>query len=113
MSTQTAAIPEVHGLDLDPHTRCRHYHTEKDVIAMKMRCCGAYYACIDCHTALAGHPAEVWPENEWQTPAVLCGVCKTELSIHEYLDSNSCCPHCQAAFNPGCRNHYHLYFEQP
>lgn len=105
------ATPAVHGLDLDANTRCRHYHSEKDVIAIKMRCCEAYYACIDCHASLAGHAAAVWPQSECQTPAVLCGVCKTELSIDEYLNANNRCPRCQAAFNPGCRNHYHLYFE--
>jgi len=104
-------MPAVQGLDLDANTRCRHYRSERDIIAIKMPCCGAYYACIDCHASLAGHPATVWPQSEWQTPAVLCGVCQTELSILEYLGSDNRCPHCHAAFNPGCRNHCHLYFE--
>jgi uncharacterized CHY-type Zn-finger protein len=106
-----AVVPNVHGLDLDASTRCRHYHGAADVIAIKMRCCGIYYACIDCHQALAGHAATVWPLTGWDTKAVLCGVCRTELSIHAYLSSGNRCPHCEAAFNPGCRNHYHLYFE--
>jgi uncharacterized CHY-type Zn-finger protein len=33
------------------------------------------------------------------------------LSIHEYLACGNTCPTCQAAFNPGCANHYPLYFE--
>jgi uncharacterized CHY-type Zn-finger protein len=112
---KTAVVPAVVnpiiGLDLDANTRCRHYHGATDVIAIKMQCCGTYYACIDCHRALAGHAASVWPQSEWDTKAVLCGVCQTELSIHEYLSSGNCCPRCEAAFNPGCRSHYHLYFE--
>jgi len=103
----------VQGVDLDPNTRCRHYHGPTDVVAIKMRCCETYFACIECHAALAGHPAEVWPRGRWQEKAVLCGVCGTELSVLEYLDSGYRCPHCAAHFNPGCRNHYHLYFEMP
>jgi uncharacterized CHY-type Zn-finger protein len=102
----------VRGVDLDPNTRCAHYHTAADVIAIKMRCCETYYACIDCHIALAGHPPEVWPRSEWHGRAVLCGVCGTEMTIHEYMDSGNRCPSCSAPFNPGCRNHYHLYFQE-
>jgi uncharacterized CHY-type Zn-finger protein len=101
----------VRGVELDSATRCRHYHGPSDIIAIRMRCCGSYYACIDCHFELVGHPAAVWPRDEWQTPAVLCGLCKAELSVREYMDCGSTCPRCRAAFNPGCRNHYHLYFE--
>jgi uncharacterized CHY-type Zn-finger protein len=106
-----SAVPAVCGIDLDPNTRCLHYHGPTDVIAIKMQCCQTYYACIDCHATLAGHPAKVWPHTKWDSKAVLCGVCRNELTIQEYLDSNNRCPNCAAAFNPGCRNHYHLYFE--
>jgi uncharacterized CHY-type Zn-finger protein len=106
-----AIRPEVQGIDLDPDTRCLHYRGPADIIAIRMKCCDTYYACIDCHTALAGHPAAVWPRSQWNRKAVVCGVCATELSVTEYLESGNICPHCGAAFNPGCRNHYHLYFE--
>jgi len=102
--------PEVRGLDLDPQTRCLHYHSPLDVIAIKMKCCGVYYACKDCHVAMADHPINVWPNAEFDQPAVLCGACKRELTIREYLQSDSRCPHCHAAFNPACANHYHFYF---
>jgi len=101
----------VRGVDLDPNTRCLHYRSAADVIAVKMRCCETYYACIDCHRSLAGHAAKVWPLIEWHCKAVLCGVCRTEMSVIEYLESGNRCPGCAAPFNPGCRNHYHLYFE--
>ena len=103
--------PEVRGVDLDPETRCAHYHKPVDMIAIKMKCCGVYYACKDCHEALAGHAMEVWPQSEWDHPAVLCGACGTELSIREYLECGNQCPACGAGFNPGCRNHSHFYFE--
>jgi uncharacterized CHY-type Zn-finger protein len=111
MTTTSAHIP-LHGIDLDPSTRCAHYHGPTDIIAIKMRCCEIYYACIDCHRALAGHPAEVWPRSEWRRKAVRCGVCGTEMTVLEYIDSGNRCPACTAPFNPGCRNHYHLYFEE-
>ncbi len=103
--------PAVLGQDLDPQTRCAHWHSPLDVIAIKMRCCEAYYACRQCHDELADHPAAVWPRAEWDRPAVLCGVCGHELSVRAYMDCGNQCPACGAAFNPGCRSHYHLYFE--
>ena len=103
--------PAVLGLELGPQTRCAHWHSPLDVIAIRMRCCGDYYACRDCHDTLADHPARVWPIGEWDQPAVLCGVCGGELSVRQYLDCGNVCPGCGAGFNPGCRLHYHLYFE--
>ena len=102
----------VHGLNLDPESRCLHYHGPTDIIAIRMRCCGFYYACKDCHLALADHPIEVWPRSHWDAAAILCGACRHELSIRDYLSSGHQCPACNAAFNPACRNHYRLYFEQ-
>ena len=104
---------EVRGLNVDSQSRCVHYHSPLDIVAIKMKCCGTYYACKDCHDALANHAIEPWLESEWDTPAILCGSCGAELTITGYLNSNSRCPYCQAAFNPGCRKHYHFYFAVP
>ena len=109
----SSTTPEVHGLNLDPQTRCLHYHGPTDIVAIKMKCCATYYACKDCHDALAGHPIEVWPESEWGQKAILCGSCRAELTISAYLRCNSTCPHCHDAFNPRCRNHHHFYFANP
>jgi uncharacterized CHY-type Zn-finger protein/RimJ/RimL family protein N-acetyltransferase len=103
--------PLVHGIDVGDETRCAHWRSALDVVAIKMKCCAIYYACKDCHDALAGHVAEVWPRAEWAEPAVLCGVCGYEMSVRIYLDCANVCPACAAPFNPGCRNHYHYYFE--
>ena len=103
--------PSVRGIDLDSETRCAHWRTPLDIIAIKMKCCGIYYACKDCHDALADHPAQVWPQSEWNQKAVLCGACKAELRIRDYLECENVCPACGARFNPGCRYHYHYYFE--
>jgi uncharacterized CHY-type Zn-finger protein len=102
--------PEVRGIDLDAQTRCAHYRTPLDILAIKMKCCGIYYACKDCHDALADHPIEVWPQSEWPRPAVLCGACGCEMTIEQYMASGYQCPTCGAAFNPGCRKHYQFYF---
>jgi uncharacterized CHY-type Zn-finger protein len=107
------ATPDVRGLNLDPQTRCLHYHSPLDIIAIKMRCCGLYYACKDCHNALANHPIEPWPQSEWHHQAILCGACRAELTISAYHQSNSRCPTCHAPFNPACRNHHHFYFAVP
>ena len=56
--------PTVFGGGLDPQTRCVHYNTQLDVIAIAMKCCGTYYACKDYHNALAGHALQTWPRAE-------------------------------------------------
>jgi uncharacterized CHY-type Zn-finger protein len=41
----------------------------------------------------------------------LCGACKNQLTILQYLACGHKCPFCGAAFNPNCAGHYHLYFD--
>jgi uncharacterized CHY-type Zn-finger protein len=101
---------QVYGLELDPQTRCAHWHSARDIVAIRMKCCGRYYACKDCHDALAGHPIERWPESEWDQKAIRCGACGAELAIHEYLKAPDACTRCAALFNPNCRLHHHFYF---
>ncbi len=103
--------PMVRGIDLDAQTRCVHYHSAADIVAIKMKCCGVYYACRDCHVALAGHAIAVWPTGEWEERAVLCGACGVEMTIRQYLDCEARCLGCGVGFNPGCRKHNHFYFE--
>lgn len=105
-----AKRPRVLGVELDPSTRCVHYHGELDIIAIKLRCCGEFYACKECHDALADHGVLPWPRDEYGTRAVLCGACGTELTISEYLASGYHCPACGAGFNPRCSAHHHFYF---
>lgn len=102
----------IKGKIVDDETRCRHYHSPLDVIAIKFKCCNEYYPCFECHQESVSHEAKVWYREEWHVKAILCGVCKQELTIQEYLNSNNLCPHCNAAFNPKCSLHHHLYFEK-
>ena len=102
--------PTVYGLELDFQTRCSHWNGLLDIIAIKMRCCATYYACRQCHDASEQHPVLVWPQDEWNESAVLCGACRQELTVNAYLACGSHCPRCGAGFNPGCQKHHHLYF---
>lgn len=38
-------MPKVYGSLIDTETRCRHYFTEEDIIAIKFKCCNKYYPC--------------------------------------------------------------------
>ena len=101
----------VFGKVVDDNTRCGHYHSPLDIIAIKFKCCDRYYPCYQCHEETADHPAQIWSKDEWDTKAILCGACKSELTINEYVRSGNRCPNCKAAFNPNCSKHYHLYFQ--
>lgn len=102
---------KVKGQTIDNQTRCVHYQSNLDIIAIKFKCCNEYYPCFSCHEEAANHPHQTWGKAEFDTLAILCGVCKQELTIHQYMKSDSICLYCQAEFNPKCRNHYHLYFD--
>lgn len=101
---------KVYGAVVDRETRCVHYHTDKDIIAIRFKCCNRYYPCYKCHEEAEDHPVERWPQAEFEQKAILCGSCHTELSINSYM-AVDCCPHCQAPFNERCAAHYHIYFE--
>lgn len=101
----------IYGKPVDNQTRCEHWHSALDIIAIKFICCGRYYPCHSCHEETAFHKAEVWPRDKFDEKAVLCGVCGHELTINEYMSCESACPKCASKFNPGCSKHYHLYFE--
>ena len=102
---------EVHGVDLDEAARCAHWRSASDVLAIRMKCCDRWVACIDCHEAVADHPARVWPREERHEHALLCGICGATRAIAEYLDDPSGCPTCGTGFNPGCVRHHPLYFQ--
>lgn len=101
---------KVYGNTIDDQTRCSHYHNKVDVIAIKFKCCNKYYPCFKCHNENENHKVVVWPKNEFGKKAILCGVCKKELTIEAYLRANSC-PFCHTPFNPACEKHYDHYFD--
>ncbi|PIC57418.1 hypothetical protein CSV80_09065 [Sporosarcina sp. P12(2017)] len=102
---------EVQGLLVDDETRCVHYSTENDRIAIKFYCCKIYYPCHLCHEEIGCGLHAVWPASQSNKKAILCGSCGHELTITEYFQSDYQCPSCLANFNPGCGLHKELYFE--
>jgi uncharacterized CHY-type Zn-finger protein len=116
----------LHGVAVDPETRCAHWNSDLDVVALRFGCCETFSPCHACHVETADHDPEPWPRARFDDPAVLCGVCGTTLSARAYLDGDSegrspsgsraspdddSCPACGAGFNPGCRRHRDRYFE--
>ena len=106
----TALRPAVRGPVVDDQTRCIHYRTPLDIIAIRFACCREFYPCHLCHAETADHPAEQWPVADRDEPAVVCGACGHLLTITEYLKAERC-PACAAPFNPGCKLHTELYFQ--
>lgn len=101
---------QVKGKLVDHKTRCEHYAMETDIIAIKFYCCHTYYPCFKCHEACAGHEIIPWPKNLMHHQAILCGVCKSELTIETYLTVTAC-PNCTSAFNENCSKHEAIYFD--
>lgn len=109
----TSSQQQVKGIQVGPNTQCLHWHSDRDVVAIKFKCCQSFYACFECHAKTTNHPPQVWPRKEFQEEkgVVLCGKCGQLYSIQEYLECGNQCVSCGCLYNPGCRLHYHLYFE--
>ena len=101
----------IKGKLIDNFTRCKHYHSQLDIIAIKFKCCNTYYACIHCHEELANHKAQQWDKTEFDNKVVICGNCRYELTVNEYFNCAYTCTNCGNNFNPKCSNHNHYYFE--
>lgn len=107
----------IQGKLVDGQSRCVHWHSPLDVIALKFKCCEQYYACYSCHDELTTHLVERYDilKNK-DEKVIICGVCKTELTFEDYSVGDNCetdlsCRNCEAKFNPGCKLHYDLYFK--
>ena len=101
--------PRVLGPVIDEQTRCVHYASALDVIAIRFACCGEFYPCHLCHAEAADHDSRPWGAGHDDTLAVLCGACWSQLMICEYHAVDAC-PRCGAGFNPGCSLHDDIYF---
>lgn len=99
----------IHGVDVDGDTRCAHYHSSVDIVAIRFFCCRQWYPCLHCHDTLTGHPIRPWPANAALMPAALCGGCGEQMSIAQYRAVDRC-PRCAAMFNEGCALHHSVYF---
>lgn len=99
----------VRGAVVDAQTRCAHYASALDVVALRLHCCGEWYPCVHCHDEAATHSRTVWPRGSDDVEAAVCGVCARIMRIAEYRAADAC-PSCAAPFNPGCALHHPLYF---
>lgn len=102
---------KVLGSVLDEETRCKHYHSERDIIAIKFYCCNTYFSCFQCHEESGCGNTNVWPKEKFDKKAVLCGKCKSEMTVNQYKDCEYKCPSCGTQFNSGCGLHWGLYFD--
>jgi uncharacterized CHY-type Zn-finger protein len=102
---------EVFGDVVDENTRCTHYQSDLDIIAIKFKCCRRWFPCRECHDESESHATTVWSKDDFETAAILCGACGQQLVINRYLACDSICPACDAQFNPRCSDHYQSYFE--
>ena len=103
---------KVFGAVVDDETRCAHYHSPLDVVAIRFKCCDRWYPCRECHDEIESHDARTWQQDEFGSKAILCGACGHQLTIGEYFVCENKCPSCLSGFNPGCAKHYHLYFDR-
>lgn len=102
----------VRGVEVDAESRCAHWRSAVDVVAMRFRCCGEYYGCHICHEAVAGHAAQRWETvRDADEMVAMCGVCGGEFTLAAYLTTSDRCPACGTGWNPGCVKHRDLYFE--
>ena len=102
-------MTEVYGSIIDEQTRCVHYHSNEDIIAIKFRCCGKYYPCYRCHDDHEDHAIIPWGTDEYDAYAILCGVCRRAHTVSEYMNTDRCLK-CSSKFNEGCKHHHHIYF---
>lgn len=103
---------KVYGNPIDDQTRCRHYQSQLDIIALKCYSCRRYYPCYLCHDSCESHSYQAYPLSLAEDKAVFCGACQQELTISQYRKGAYSCPYCGAAFNPGCQKHSDIYFEK-
>ncbi|MGT2908167.1 CHY zinc finger protein [Streptococcus dentiloxodontae] len=99
----------IYGLLVDRQSRCQHYQTDLDIVALKCFGCQRYYACYLCHDTLENHSYQAYPSSYSRDKAVVCGVCYYEMTIEHYQKSKAC-PNCQSRFNPNCAKHRNIYF---
>ena len=102
---------KIHGRLTDDQTRCAHYHTALDIVAIQFKCCERYYACYECHEESESHDPMRWVTADLGQRALFCGACKSTLTITDYLTCDFTCTSCRSPFNPGCANHTDRYFD--
>ncbi|GMM35233.1 Hot13 protein [Saccharomycopsis crataegensis] len=98
------------GLLVDRQTRCVHYHSPLDIVALKFKCCKTFYPCHQCHPL--SHMVRRYNNKDLEhETVVLCGQCHRGLKFNEYANGEYRCKYCDCDFNPKCEGHHKLYFD--
>ncbi|SQA00231.1 zinc finger protein [Staphylococcus aureus] len=103
-------MPKVYGSLIDTETRCRIILPKKILLQLNLNVVINTIHAISAIMSLKKHAIKRWSEPSFNEKAILCGVCKHELTINEYMMVERC-PNCQSRFNNRCKYHYHIYFE--
>ncbi len=103
------------GQLVDDQGRCVHHHEETDVVCFRFPDSGwRFWACRQCHDDANGAPERLWGPGDERELAVQCGICRSILGVHYYLERQDqdihACPHCHAPWNPKCVQHRDRYF---
>ncbi|CCF57388.1 hypothetical protein KAFR_0C03970 [Kazachstania africana CBS 2517] len=101
-------MQEIFGKPIDNETRCVHWNSENDIIAIKFKCCNKFYPCFQCHEETTDHELEKFNREDDSVKTILCGHCHNEMTFNEYKLLH--CKFCQSQFNPYCKLHYDHYF---
>ncbi|KRL43329.1 CHY zinc finger protein [Lacticaseibacillus manihotivorans] len=98
--------PKIYGQQLDVASRCRHYHSDLDVVALWCGQCQKFWACYEFHDAMGDHEFVPLPKAQ---ALVLCGACRCMMTYSQY--QSGACPNCWYPFNPRCELHTDHYFQ--
>ncbi|WP_438835700.1 CHY zinc finger protein [Streptococcus pluranimalium] len=52
------------GIVIDDNSRCQHYHSSQNIVALKYADCHSYYACYKCHGAMESHSFKATSADE-------------------------------------------------
>ncbi|TWT11350.1 hypothetical protein FRX54_03460 [Streptococcus sp. sy004] len=99
----------IYGDVVDLETRCLHYHSARDIVALRCFSCRRYYPCYHCHDTYEQHTYQAY-SSQSEDEVVFCGACQIGMTALAYRQGKSVCPNCSAAFNPACKEHESIYF---
>ena len=87
-ANRTLILVRGKGLSEHSETRCSHWHSPRDVLALAAPCCGGdFFACAQCHDEVTGHVLQPWPsDTPLATHALLCG--KEDVKVIPYFFMN-------------------------
>ena len=74
----------IYGKPVDQQTRCQHWHSDLDIIAIKIHCCAKNYPCFSCHEETADHSPSVSHTDVNNNTIFPCGFVSKLMSTAYY-----------------------------